>query len=225
MAEEIKSNVDSVVNLSGGLECAAALWYAVAKGYNPVALHLYNKEGWGNVADAQLKAAHKQANFMKVRLLVDEANMPQNHRIHNYPVLQHQSAISTLIVGNPKIKWKAIIWGANADDSWQQRLQLKFPFRSLACGWSKTLDPHGLKPHHVLKLPTNVFPFEWMQKSEIVAMLIQAKPELLDMIWSCTGKIVDNKPCGVCTKCIELSYARKVAWKSVYKRQEGNFRT
>ena len=69
MVEEIKSNVDSVVKLSGGLEGAAALWYAVEKGYNPVALHLYNKQGWGDVADAQLAAAHKQANLMKVRLL------------------------------------------------------------------------------------------------------------------------------------------------------------
>ena len=40
MAEKIRDDVDAIVNLSGGLECAAALWYAVEKGYNPVALHL-----------------------------------------------------------------------------------------------------------------------------------------------------------------------------------------
>ena len=44
MAEKIRDDIDAIVNLSGGLECAAALWYAVAKGYTPVALHLYNKD-------------------------------------------------------------------------------------------------------------------------------------------------------------------------------------
>ena len=92
MVENLKHDVDSIVNLSGGLECAAALWYAKAKGYNPVALHLYNKV-WGESADAQLEAAQKQADLMKVRLLVDEANMPQDWKVNNYPVLQHQSAI------------------------------------------------------------------------------------------------------------------------------------
>ena len=222
MVENLKHDVDSIVNLSGGLECAAALWYAKAKGYNPVALHLYNK-AWGESADAQLEAAQKQADLMKVRLLVDEANMPQDWNGLNYPVLQHQSAICTLIQGNRKIKWKAIIWGANSDDSFKQRLQLKFPFRALACGWSKTLDPHGIHPRHVLRLPINLFPFEWMQKSEIVAALIQAKPDLLELVHSCI-KTINKKPCEVCTKCIELTYAKRVAMKSVNKRQEGIWR-
>jgi len=229
MAEKIRDDIDAIVNLSGGLECAAALWYAVAKGYNPVALHLYNKEGWGNVADAQLAAAQEQADHMGVRLLVDEANMPQQNRRNNYPVLQHLSAISTLMVGNPFVRFKAIIWGANSDDSFRQRLQLKFPFRAIACGWSQTLDPHGIKPHHIIKLPTNVFPFEWMQKSELVAMLLKAEPKLLEMVWSCTGELdlMSNGkylPCGKCDKCIELTYSKKVAWKSVHKIQEGSFK-
>ena len=65
-----------------------------------------------------------------------------------------------------------------------------------------------------------------MQKSEVVAMLHQAKPELLEMVWSCTGELdlMSNGkylPCDKCDKCIELKYAKKVAWKSVHKRQEG----
>ena len=62
-----------------------------------------------------------------------------------------------------------------------------------------------------------------MQKSEIVAALIQAKPDLLELVHSCT-KTINKKPCEVCTKCIELAYAKKAAWKSVHKQQEGDLR-
>ena len=39
---KIPKETDSIVNLSGGFECLAALWYAKKKGFNPVCLALYN---------------------------------------------------------------------------------------------------------------------------------------------------------------------------------------
>ena len=48
----------------------------------------------------------------------------------------------------------------------------------------------------------NIFPFEYLTKSEMIAMIHQSDKKLLDMVWSCTGQsgtgryiIKDNKPC------------------------------
>jgi len=32
MAEKIRDDIDAIVNISGGLECAGAVWYEEAKG-------------------------------------------------------------------------------------------------------------------------------------------------------------------------------------------------
>ena len=59
---------DCIVNLSGGFECLAALWYAKEKGFNPICLHLYNPNAKGKFAQAELSAAQKQADYFKVDL-------------------------------------------------------------------------------------------------------------------------------------------------------------
>ena len=50
---KIPKETDSIVNLSGGFECLAALWYAKKKGYKPVCLALYNPNAKGKFADAE----------------------------------------------------------------------------------------------------------------------------------------------------------------------------
>ena len=141
--------------------------------------------------------------------------------INNYSVLQGQSAIAMLIQGNRQINFKWHVWGANADDSFRQRLQLRYPLRAMMAGRSRSLDLHGLQPHHVLQAPVSLFPFEWMTKSEVVSLLMKDNPALLDLVWTCSGDFKDDIPCGVCTKCLEWKYAKHVAKKSVYKVQEG----
>ena len=49
-------DTDTIVNLSGGFECLAALWYAKEKGYKPVCLALYNPNAKGKL-QMELKAA------------------------------------------------------------------------------------------------------------------------------------------------------------------------
>ena len=221
----VDRKIDCIVNLSGGFECLSALWYAKEKGLNPICLALYNPNAKGKFAQAELRAAQKQADYFGVDLIVDESTIPQESNSNNYPVLQHQSAIAQLIVGNPKVKFKYIIWGANADDSFRQRLQLRYPFRAMKAGMSRQLDLNGLQPKEVLNCPINLFPFEWLTKSEVVAILHRANKELLDLVWTCNGDFKDDIPCGKCTKCLEWKYARHVAWKSQLKQQEGYVRS
>ena len=38
----VPKDADSIVNVSGGIECFASLWWAKENGLNPVALHLYD---------------------------------------------------------------------------------------------------------------------------------------------------------------------------------------
>ena len=217
----VNQKTDCIVNLSGGFECLSALWYAKEKGFNPICLHLYNPNAKGKFAQAELKAAQRQADYFSVNLIVDESTIPQESNKNNYPVLQHQSAIAQLIQGNPRIKFKYIIWGANADDSFRQRLQLRYPFRAMKAGISRQLDLHGLQPKEFLNTPMNLFPFEWLSKSEVVAIIHRANKQLLDLVWTCSGEFENNTPCGKCTKCLEWKYARHVAWKSQLKQQEG----
>ena len=61
---KIPEDTDTIVNLSGGFECLAALWYAKKKGYKPVCLALYNPNAKGRFADAELEAAKLQAKYI-----------------------------------------------------------------------------------------------------------------------------------------------------------------
>ena len=219
---KIPKETDSIVNLSGGFECLAALWYAKKKGYNPVCLALYNPNAKGKFADAELRAAQKQAEYFDVPLIVDDkSSLPQETNVGNYSVLQGQSAIAMLIQGNRQINFKWHIWGANADDSLRQRLQLRYPMRAMMSGRSRSLDLHGLKSHHIINAPISLFPFEWLTKSEMVSLIMKDNPNILDLVWSCSGDFKDDIPCGVCIKCLEWKYAKHVAKKSIYKVQEG----
>lgn len=218
----IPKETDCIVNLSGGFECLAALWYAKQKGWNPVGLALYNPMKKKNFADKELLAAKNQAAYFEIPLVVSESTIPQENDINNYPVLQHQSAVAQLIQGNRQINFKYIIWGANADDSFRQRLQLRYPFRAMMAGRSRTLDLHGVKPHHILSCPVNIFPFEWMTKSEMIAMILQSNRGLINLIWTCSSDL--EEPCGTCTKCMEWKYNYHLAQKSILKQGEANLR-
>ncbi len=69
---KIPEDTDTIVNLSGGFECLAALWYAKKKGYKPVCLALYNPNAKGRFADAELEAAKLQAKSFGVTIAGSE---------------------------------------------------------------------------------------------------------------------------------------------------------
>ena len=110
------------------------------------------------------------------------------------------SVLAMLVAGNPHIQFKYVVYGANMEDSFRQRLQLRFPMRAVMASQSSQLDMHGVNPDIIAKAPKNIFPFEYLTKSEMIAMIHQSDKELLDMVWCCTGKVEqvdcnkDDKP-------------------------------
>lgn len=238
--KSISPEVNAIVNVSGGMECFAALWWAKEKKLRPVALHLYNEQDNPTWVQAQLFYAKKQCEYFKIPLIVDINTIPQKKKVP-HAVIQHISACAALIGGNPDNKWEYIVWGANADDSFQQRLLLRYPIRAILAQKSFTLDLHGIDANTFIhKMPTNIFPFETLSKSEIIAMLAKNHWEFVkDNTWSCArpdlhggiikevkdakGEVIKYVRCGKCTKCVEYDYNRQVANKSVFKLQEGIF--
>jgi len=233
----LDKSIDTIVNVSGGAECFAALWWAKERGLKAVGLHLYNNPHNHPAKDAQLYYAQKQCDFFKFPLVVDRNDLPQEVTLP-LAVNQHMSAAATLIIGNPR-QWKYLVWGANADDSFQQRLLLRYPIRAYFAERSYQLDIHGVSADTVLTAPINIFPFETLHKSEVVSMLAKNLWSFAkDNIWYCypsendtenVEKIKHNPdgsytPCGNCIKCTEWKNAVQVANKSVYKQQEGTFK-
>ena len=233
----LDKSIDTIVNVSGGAECFAALWWAKERGLKAVGLHLYNNPNNHPAKDAQLHYAQKQCDFFNYPLVVDRNDLPQEISMGK-AVHQHMSAAATLLIGNPR-KWKYFVWGANAEDSFAQRLQLRYPIRAYFAQRSHQLDMHGVPAKVLLEAPINVFPFETLHKSEILSMLAKNlwttmkshvwycypsqthQPELVDKI-----RVTDNGwiPCGECGKCIEWKQAVQVANQSVFKQQEGTFK-
>ena len=236
--EGLDKSINSIVNVSGGAECFAALWWAKENGLKPVGLHLYNNPHNHPAKDAQLHYAQKQCDFFKIPLVVDRNELPQDVTLA-LAVNQHMSAAATLLLGNPDNDWKDLVWGANAEDSFAQRLQLRFPIRAYLAQKSYQLDLHGVSAQDVMFAPINIFPYETLYKSEVVSMIAK---NLWDFakhnIWYCyppdrktelVKKIKKKEdggyiPCGECIKCIEWKHAVQVANKSVYKQQEGTFK-
>ena len=227
----LDKSIDTIVNVSGGAECFAALWWAKERGLKAVGLHLYNNPNNELAKDAQLYYAQKQCDFFNFPLVVDRNELPQEVTLP-LAVNQHISAAATLLLGNPR-KWKYLVWGANAEDSFQQRLQLRYPIRAYFAQRSYQLDMHGVAASTVLEAPINIFPFETLHKSEVLSLLAKNLWDFAkESIWYCEdnlGNIKHNPdgsytPCGNCSKCIEWKHAVQVANQSVYKQQEGTFK-
>jgi len=231
----LDKSIDTIVNVSGGAECFAALWWAKEKKLNVVGLHLYNNPTNNPAVEAQLHYAQKQCDYFGYQLVVDRTDLPMEWAPP--PVNQHMSAVAMLLLGNPR-KWRYLVWGANAEDSFAQRLQLRFPIRAYLAQRSYQLDLHGCSAEMLLNAPINLFPFETLNKSEVISMLAKNHwKEMQNLIWYCypptskpelTEKISKTptgyKPCGECFKCTEWKQAVQVANKSVYKQQEGTFK-
>jgi|TARA_A100001011_G_scaffold397090_1_gene497017 7-cyano-7-deazaguanine synthase in queuosine biosynthesis len=239
----VPKDADSIVNVSGGIECFASLWWAKENGLNPIALHLYNNPNNHPGKDAQLFYAKKQADFFGFPLIVEYSHLPAEVSLA-LMVNMYVSACTMLLLGNPR-DWKYMVWGGNSEDSLLQRLQLRYPTRAYLAESSFQLDLHGISGQRFMKAPLQLFPFEMLTKSEVLSMVAKNKtlwefaskntwycyPSLRDRphlvekikIAKLNGKIVGYKRCGECPKCKEYDNAVQVTNKSYYKQQEGTF--
>ena len=105
----VDQKTDCIVNLSGGFECLSSLWYAKEKGFNPICLALYNPNAKGKFAQAELRAAQKQADYFGVDLIVDESTIPQESNSNNYPSLYKYKFFDIeFIVNVPSFKSKYV---------------------------------------------------------------------------------------------------------------------
>ena len=149
----LDKSIDTIVNVSGGAECFAALWWAKEKQLKVVGLHLYNNPTNNPAVEAQLYYAQKQCDYFGYELVVDRTDLPMEYAPP--PVNQHMSAVAMLLLGNPR-KWRYLVWGANAEDSFAQRLQLRFPIRAYLAQRSYQLDLHGCSAEMLLNAPINL---------------------------------------------------------------------
>lgn len=217
------SDRDTILTVSGGFECLAALWWSINKGYKPVGVFLRNNYFRKESLDSSQYWAEKQCEYFGIPLVVDEINIPQSNRISN-AVFQWQSALLHLLAGNKDVNWKYIVWGANSEDSFRQRTQLRYPIKMVQMYQSDAIDAHGILKKAFLNSPINLFPFEHLTKSEVVALIGRYDKELLKLSYSCVKgyKILDEwKMCEKCEKCAEWKLAKQIAGQAKFKVQEG----
>lgn len=211
-------NKDTVVCVSGGTESTAALLYAVNKGMKVVGLHLADKSDPKKIFEASKQAAEKQCELLGVPLVTTVCDIPKDTP-GLFAVYQYQSAILQLIKGN-KMRVKNIVWGSSAEDSFRQRVQLRYPNRILAVDAEDVLEVTQVSLNSVMNLPVNIFPFEWMTKAEIISLLVRSNKELYDLIFTCNNPTDDLKTCGRCKKCAERWFSEKTAKQAKLRIQE-----
>jgi len=217
------SDRDTIVTVSGGFECLAALWWSVNKGYKPVGVFLRNNRYRKESLDSSQYWAEQQCKHFGIPFIVDEISIPQSNKISN-AVFQWQSALLHLLAGNKDVNWKYIVWGANSEDSFRQRTQLRYPIKMVQMYQSDAIDAHGIHKKILLNSPINLFPFEHLTKSEIVGIIGRIEPEILKLSYSCTRgyKILDEwRMCEKCEKCAEWKLAKQIAEQAKFKIQEG----
>lgn len=217
------SDRDTIQTVSGGFECLAALWWSVNKGLKPVGVFLRNNRYHPDSNNSSEYWARKQCEYFKVPFIVDEINLPQKNVIYN-AVFQWQSALLHLLAGNKDVNWKYIVWGANSEDSFRQRTQLRYPIKMVQMYQSDAIDAHGIHKKILLNSPINLFPFEHLTKSEMVGIIGRIEPQVLDLVFSCTHgyKLLEEwKMCEKCNKCAEWRLAKAIASQAKFKIQEG----
>lgn len=85
-------------------------------------------------------------------------------------------------------------------------------------------DMHGISWKSFLEVPIMLFPLEYLQKSEIIGIMMNKHPELVKKVWTCVSPIKKEnnyRQCGQCGKCTEWSSALRVAKQAKLKIQEG----
>ena len=94
----LDKSIDTIVNVSGGAECFAALWWAKEKQLKVVGLHLYNNPTNNPAVEAQLYYAQKQCDYFGYELVVDRTDLPMEYAPP--PVNQHMSAVAMLLLNS-----------------------------------------------------------------------------------------------------------------------------
>ena len=224
------ATVNSLVYSGGGVESAAALAYAVSKGYNPAVVTIQQS----NTPPVQkmIEAAKQQAEYFSVPIHIAKHNEPiAEPGKFNISDAGGADVTVRLILGNPQWDIKWLFTGTNAEDSLQQRVQTRYMLRLLAARWGGQYELAGMKWKVFKNLPQWVFPFECLTKAEIIGMLMMEYPELMNMTWTChypkrrvkmgDGGAGQLYPCGKCDKCIEYTGAFNTAKRALKRVQEG----
>ena len=223
MKETLKnSGIDSIMPSGGGIETAAAVAWAVGKGYKPFLFtEVVDRD---NPAVKGMKRATQDiAEYFNVPFKVVYNDIPMDNL--NVPITDFAfTNVIKLVLGNPSLRFKYLINGGNAEDSMQQRVQIRYLQRIIASRWSYQHDMHGVKWDAFINMPISLFPLEYLTKSEIIGIVMQEHPELVKKIWTCVSPIKQEnnyKQCKKCSKCTEWSSALRVAKQARLKIQEG----
>ena len=218
MKEILKNlDIDTIIPHGGGIESAAAVAWAKRLGLKPLLLSL----DMGDVPKVRhtIEAVKKQAKHFNVPLHIERNTIPMT-KLDVPPGDFFLDMCTRLVLGNPQWNIKYVVFGANSEDSMNQRMTLRNFQRILAGRWGLQYDLHGMQFGLFKKIPQIVFPFEYLTKSEIIGIMATHDKEVLSMIWTCTNPI-NGKPCRQCHKCIEYAAAKNTARRAKKKIQEG----
>jgi hypothetical protein len=223
MKETLKnSDIDSIVACGGGIETAAAVAWAVGQGYKPF-LFTDVVDRNNPAVKGMTRACEDIAEYFDLPFKAAYNDMPMENT--SIPPTDYSFAQAIkLVLGNPSIRFKYIINGGNAEDSMQQRVQIRYLQRIITSRWSMQYDMHGISWKSFLNVPIMLFPFEYLQKSEIIGIMMNKHPELVKKVWTCVSPIKEEnnyRQCGQCGKCTEWSSALRVAKQAKLKIQEG----
>ena len=223
MKETLKnSDIDSIIPCGGGIETAAAVAWAVGQGYKPF-LFTEILDRNSPAQKGMTKASEYIAKYFDLQFFTAYNDIPMENQ--NVPPTDYASInFVKVILGNPSLRIKNIVCGGNAEDSMQQRIQLRYIQKIIAARWSNQYDMHGLEWKHFLTIPHVLWPLEYLTKSEIIGIMIRKHPDLVKNTWTCIRPVKEEnnyKQCGQCPKCNEWSSALRQAKNSSLKVMEG----
>ena len=211
--------------LSGGLESLWGLKYAIADPHLvPLAAHWYDESQGRLYADASLFYSRKQAEYLGVPFVWDKSR-GQNTNFNltrNVPVFfSGMSAFMAQCIANPHgINFKYLINGANSEDRQELGLYFRSWRKVIAMFKSSAWDGTNINWEALAETPMCIDPGSFLTKIEMVAMLMQTDPKLMELVWTCVhptstlkvgDEIVGYEACGKCWKCLEYTNALTVA--------------
>lgn len=211
--------------LSAGVESLWGLKYAVTNpDLVPLAAHWYDESQGPQFADASLFYAKKQAEYLGVPFVWDKSRgQTTNFDIkHATPVFfSGMSAFMSQCISNPHgINFKYIINGANSEDRQELGLYFRSWRKVIAMFKSQAWDGTNVKWEALPETPLCIDPGSFLTKIEMVAMLMQSDPKLMELVWTCIrpsgalkrgDEIVGYQACGKCFKCLEFQNALYIA--------------
>lgn len=211
--------------LSGGVESLWGLKYAVTHpDLVPLAAHWYDESIDPIFAEASLFYARKQAEYLNVPFVWDKSRGQTRNFEHQEGVpvfFSGMSAFMAQCLSKPHgITFKYLINGANSEDRQELGLYFRSWRKVMAMYNSQAWDGTNVKWEALGETPLCIDPGSFLTKTEMVAMLMQSDPKLMELVWTCVrptstlkvgDEIVGYESCGKCFKCLEFQNALYIA--------------